>query len=211
MPPTSLKATSRGFRLAGLLGRGFTLVELTVVLVILSLVSLIVAPRLLAIQNSTTAQTATSRLANAMQTARSLARSRGETVAVGLDTESGVVNLSTLEATTTPVTNSNSTIQPLDPLDQDLRIGGSLLVSSVERTNAADPAPEVKRGQAITQFYSDGSALPATAEITVAKRQLTLKVRADGGVTLGEADANDETTAGPTRWPAGDLEQRTAG
>ena len=208
MPPTSPKATNS----RGRPRQGFTLVELTVVLVILTLVSLVVAPRLLAIQSSTTARTASSRLANAMETARSLARSRGETVAVGLDADSGVVNLSTPEPTTTPVTNPNSTATPPDPLDRDVRIGGALAVDSVERTNAADPAPEVKRGQALTQFFADGSALPATAEITVAKRRLTLKVRADGGVTLrGPDDRNEDEDQGPTRWPAGEIEQRTTG
>ncbi|MER3496084.1 MAG: hypothetical protein C4320_04335 [Armatimonadota bacterium] len=169
--------------------RGFTLVELTVVTLIILLTATLVAPRLMAIRTSGDAQLAQARLLSSIGRAREVAASRGETITVGLDARNGIVNLSSADSQTN------------DRYSSDQKFNASMTIDRIAPLSGKDEVARPEKGEAHAEFYSDGS-MPASAEITLAGKPMTIRVRGDGTVTIGgDADASD-------RWRAGEIEQR---
>ena len=193
---------------------GFTLIELTVVIAILALTATLVAPRILSIRETAETRTTLNKLAAAVGSARSLARSRGQDLVVGLDAEARDIALTSVPDAASansnaPLGTSTNSAQPTE-FATTISVG-AFTVARVDRGDNPPPdAPQSPNGETLGVFYADGTASPATAEIQVNGRKDTLRVRADGSVTLTattDAPADDPNAA--DLWKAGDLEVRT--
>ena len=191
-PPTRVRKISW---VSSSLRRGFTLVEMTVVVAIVAAIAAIVAPRVFVIQRSAESSAAMNKLIAAIETGRSVARTRGDTIAVGLDAATASVNLSTVDE------------ELEEKLNEDIGFGGTLTIDTIERTSmGAEEETEAQKGETLTEFYADGSAQPATVELKIADRAMTIRVRGDGTLDLSGDISTEATEA--EKWSAGEIEQR---
>lgn len=191
--------------------RGFTLVELTAVIAILAVTATLVAPRLITLRETAETRTTLNRLVANVGTARNLARSRAQDLVVGLDGDARSVSIESVPSATPPPVSANAagTSPATEDFSQNLSVGTRFTLGTVDRgDNPPADAPQARTGETLGVFYADGTASPATVEITVNGRRQSLRVRTDGSVTLSttndDADPNE-----PVRWKAGDLEVRT--
>lgn len=175
--------------------RGFTLVELTVVILIIGLMATIVVPRALSVRDSGRTRETAAKLVAAVESGRQLARSRGARIVVGLDAEGGRVS----------VADANEEAE--DRFEGDVRIPGTFTVTNIDRTETQGQESKAADGETLSVFFEDGTAEPATAELTIGDRAQTLRVSGDGTVTLG-TDLEPEPEPESQKWQAGDLEQR---
>ncbi len=211
-------------RLRARAGAGFTLLELTIVIAIVAMVAALVAPRVLSLRTAGETRATLNRLVAAVGSARALARSRGEDLVVGLDPESRDVSVASANpdassSGTRPGAAGPGSAKPgatrtgagnavsADAYSVTLGVG-AFRVTKVERGDVSGTNdPRAPKGETLAVFYADGTASPGSADLDVNGRKDTLRVKADGSVTLGERDPNANE---PARWKAGDLESRTS-
>ena len=173
--------------------RGFTLIELTVVVTILGLTAAVVAPRVVAMRDAGVSRETAAKIVAGVESAREVARSRGERIVVGLDPDDSSLSIAGADE------------EAENRLDTSLRIPGSFTVTSVDRTATLGQEANAASGETLGVFFEDGTAEPSTAELTVGGQARTLRIAADGTVTFGADLAPAEETE---KWQAGDLENR---
>ncbi len=173
--------------------RGFSLIELIVVVGLVGLMAATIMPRVLNVRDAAKSRETGAKLLAAVETGRALARSRGERIVVGLDPTGGQVSL------------ADANDGEKDRFDSKISISGPFTVSSIERTETTGTSVDAASGETLGVFFEDGTAEPATAELTLGGQSRTLRVDADGTVTLG---TDLQPAAEREKWAAGDLENR---
>lgn len=173
--------------------RGFTLIELTVVITLIGLMAAIVMPHVLNLRDTARSRETGAKLVAAVETGRALARSRGERIVIGLDPAGGRVSIAEAEE------------EAEDRFDTSVSVPGAFTVTGVDRTETPGQESQATEGETLGVFFEDGTAEPTTAELTIGGRSQTLRVLADGTVTLG---SDLEPPPENEKWQAGELENR---
>lgn len=167
---------------------GFTLIEVSTVIVVLVLIVSVLTPRILAMQRGTNARAARANIVRLGPEGRALAIDRGETVALRFDGETSAFVLEAGEE------NEATQLRSV-PLGQDES------VTAFE----ADGQPSEEADWRI-EFYADGSASSGAWEIEEPGGTYSVRVfPADGHAEVTQGALADTPT---TSWEAGSLEQR---
>lgn len=167
--------------------RGFTLVELIVVLFILLLMTTAVVPRVVAIQRSRRLKDVEARIIRLPAEARNEAVRAGTPVRLRLDGAALVIERAPLNGTPEEV--------------KRVALGSGIAVDSVEQ--GGQPA---NTGSWQWTVYPDGSADAGGIQFGEGAAQKSLLLSSDGSARWLLGDLPDGT---PERWPAGQLRQRT--
>lgn len=163
--------------------RGFTLIELSVAIVVLALLSALVAPRLVSMRSGQEARAAKFAVRDFARDARMRAIQEGATVVVRGSGQSSIemVRLGTTEG-------EESVLRSLE-LPEGVRVGSG---------DGASAEWEVR-------FFTDGRAEGRGVEIEHDGATDSVVVAADGSVTLREGALPEPTQE---TWPAGENERR---
>lgn len=169
--PTSIHATSNsGLRR----GRGFTLIELALVLVILSVLLSFAAPRLLEL-TMVRREASAERLATLLGYLHDEASLRGETYRVTIDLDDATYRIRSVEPDPSSVETSEP-VAPVTPLARDEILPEGVRVDSVETPDAF-----AQNGSIDLLFHPDGDA--AAARITFIDESGGVSVLVLDGVT----------------------------
>jgi len=175
--------------------RAFTLIELSVAIVVIGLLAAIIAPNVIAMRRGQDARLALLRVRDLARDGATFAARERTTLELRYDSGSRtlqVVRPADPNATDTGRQEENTlrsfTLPPGAELGA-IRVGGD----------------DVSAAGTGLKFYSDGRADAGTIEIEEAGATFTIRVRADGEAELIEGNAEAEVA---TSWPAGEYEKR---
>lgn len=170
--------------------RGFTFIEIMVIVVIVAMIAALATPRLIAIHNSELLRTEMASIDRLVANARTDAMSRSQSVQfVATASDS-------LELTVTDSQTSEPTVLSTLLLKNGIKVEKFLL-------NGTELGPD----EWTCSFYSDGTADPVQIQFDINGTKYLLKVdghSARGRLAVGEADTEDTT-----KWKAGELVQRS--
>ncbi|MGI4791545.1 MAG: pilus assembly FimT family protein [Janthinobacterium lividum] len=177
MPPTSPVTSKR---------RGFTLIELIVVLFVLLLLTTAIVPRVVAIQRSRRTKDLEAKIIRLPAEARNEAVRSGNPVRIRVDGAALVMDRAPINGTAEEV--------------KRIALGTGIQVNTVEE--AGQPS---NTGSWQWTIYPDGSADDGGIQFTEGTAQKSLVLSSDGSVRwlIGDLPAGT-----PERWPAGQLQQR---
>jgi prepilin-type N-terminal cleavage/methylation domain-containing protein len=190
MAPPAATATPRTSRTETRISkRGFTLIELTVVITILVLFAVAVAPNVLNQQRSGETRAFYSAARRIVSTARETAISTKSPVFLTFDDSQRRLVLSQDDAQTEQKSEIEHVSLP-DGIN-----AGAFRVGGVD-SNSSDWS---------IGFYPDGTADAGGLELELGDGQRSLMIAANGSATLSDGEMPDTTA---DRWPAGSYEQR---
>lgn len=167
--------------------RGFTLIELVVVLFILLLLTMAIVPRVIALQKSRRLKDLEGRIVRLPAEARNESVRAAVPVRLRVDGAALVIERAPVSGTPEEV--------------KRVALGTSIGVDSVEQSG--QPANE---GSWQWTVYPDGSADAGGIQFGEGAARKSLRLFSNGGSQWIAGDLPDET---PDRWPAGSLQQRT--
>ena len=169
--------------------RGFTFVEMTVVIVLIAIFATLILPRAFVAQDSVKAQALLIDMRRTVDDASNRAASNGQPV---------VVRISTTEMTlSTTDEEGNETVFKRTPLGN----GTSATVTQVNGTS-------VGTDDWLMKVFPDGQCSSAELEVHTRTGDLTLKRDIDGKPTWRTGTLADQPL---NRWEAGTIEQRATG
>lgn len=174
--------------------RGFTLVEAMLVSAVLALIASIVAPRLVAFQDSQRTMTDSQTIETFAERAHSAAVS-GRTIQVlSFDSDTNSLRYG-------PEDEAGPMEESSDPTEQKLLNTWS--VSDVSKGSESEMTSDLS-----VRFFADGTAEATTASFTQSGIVFGLTITKEGSITVnrGAPTAQDNS-----EWEAGDLEQKAIG
>jgi prepilin-type N-terminal cleavage/methylation domain-containing protein len=183
--------------------QGFTLIEMSVVVLVIAILAMLVIPRLIVSKNEDDYRKSFQNIESLANASRDLAITSGRTYVLSFDSEE-----QTLTASPEDVESAGSTTaQPNDDEEaagesRTAKLGKDWSVS--ETTNQNDQSSE---SQLSIRFFSDGTAESRDAKFMANDVEVHLTVDTSGNITVRRGQA--ETTT-QTEWEAGELEQRTS-
>lgn len=168
--------------------RGFTLIELSVVILVLALVAATVTPRLLALRRGDDVRRFKLALPALAGEARDLAHRTGQSVVLRHEPAVNSFSLSTSDE------------QP-DSLGRPIRVPAGM---TVQRARVG--AQEFDSGEFEVRFFADGTAQEGGIEFLIGGARWSFVV--DGNTGLGTWREGELPASDAERWPAGDFEIR---
>jgi prepilin-type N-terminal cleavage/methylation domain-containing protein len=177
--------------------RGFTFIEMSVVIVVLTIIAAMIVPNVVKMKESSDRQTFFSSLWRLAGRGRELAISEKKTFVMALDSSGRSFTLSEQDqGQTGQLTN--------DP-DQSER--GTLdIPEGIETGNLSADGDSSTNSTWEIYFYPDGTSNGGGLEVTDSGRTRSLRIRRDGRVQISnESLDNDDSEQS---WPAGDFERR---
>ena len=150
--------------------RGFTFIEMMIVIFVLSLTAAIVMPRMVSLRESARERAFEDKLVALMGTASRAAQSRRQVARIR-------VVESRFEATV-----------PQEGAD-DLVLASEVMPEGVSVPKATSRGLEVATGDWSLSLYPDGRSHEAQVELSVSGRARTMRVRADGRVAWRDGEA----------------------
>jgi prepilin-type N-terminal cleavage/methylation domain-containing protein len=170
--------------------RGFTLVEMTVVVAVLAMLAAVVLPRFIALEAGQESRDFASALMRLGTDARLIAIETGQQVEVTFDEDRGLIVLSTLDEETL-VPTENKTISV--PSSHEL----SAFVAAGEFMTPAEW---------MLDFHPDGSGRSGGIEVRDGEYTYHITINGHDGTSKRMEGQLEE--AGEVEWQAGELEQR---
>lgn len=167
--------------------RGFTFIEMMIVIFVLSLTAAIVMPRMVTMRESARERAFEDHLSALVARARREAQSRNQTVRLQ-------VKESRFEASVRVAGTDDEVL------------ASETMPDGVSARTLTSRGTEAPTGDWYLTLYPDGRTHRAEIELSESGRSRTMRVYADGRVTWREGATGEE---GEESWEAGELEQRT--
>lgn len=192
--------------------RGFTLIELGVVLLILIIFAALTVPSILSQQNSRDANLFIAALPRFASQAREAAINRQRTVKLVFDEsqnqlqmieEALPTNVQAPINTLNPTDNTNNSQQ--DPSDEETTLGTLQVPTSVSIRDFQLKGDASSAADWQLEFFSDGKSLGGGLEVDDAGRPWSLTVSKYGIIELQQANLPQQPD---DQWTAGDYEHR---
>lgn len=175
--------------------RGFTFVEMSVVVSLIALLATAILPRILAVQKSQTDTAFRVGLARLVQVARNEAVARKTTVELAIDGNQIGWQIPEDSATGTESSEEATGLQGAISLPE----GGELADFQLA-------FEDVEEDEWSVGFYPDGTSDEAAIAFTLAGREWLLRI--DGETGTGRVTTGTIDDVADDSWEAGDLEQR---
>lgn len=169
--------------------RGFTLIEMLVVLVVLGMISTVVLPRVVAMMDGQSDRDFRSSLMRLGAEARLLAIESGSTVQISYNDSDRSVQISILDIET-----ANEQLET-----------SYLLPDDVEFVTFMVGADMVSAGDWIVEYYADGTGTDCGLEVQSGGSFYALLIEGEDGASYS-MDSLEEVS--DSEWEAGELEQR---
>lgn len=175
--------------------RGFTFVEMSVVVSLIALLATAILPRILAVQKSQTDTAFRVGLARLVQVARNEAVARKTTVELAVDGDQIGWQIPEDSATDTESSEEATGLQ-----------GAISLPDGGELADFQLAFEDVEEDEWSVGFYPDGTSDEAAVAFTLAGREWLLRI--DGETGTGRVTTGTIDDVADDSWEAGDLEQR---
>lgn len=177
--------------------RGFTLVEAMLVSAVLALIASLVAPRLIAYEDSQRTLRDAQTIETFVEQAHAAAVSGKATYILTFDDTTNSLKYEQEDTDGSTIVGSGSTEQA------ESKLKNTWTVSDVSKGSSTETSSDFS-----VRFFGDGTAEATTASFTQASVAFGLTITKDGDVSIqrGAVTAQDAT-----EWEAGDLEQKTTG
>lgn len=170
--------------------RGFTLIELSVVIIVIAMFAAIVTPRLLAVRETTQSATFRMNVVRFFLDARERAIQQRTTLEVAWDGNAFSLTDPAAETDETEAEPSRRFA-----LGQNATLAGTRIRGE-----------DVSEDEWVAKFHADGTATDAAIQLDAGGADLTLVIDGESGKTRLERGTLDDL---PERnWPAGEIEKR---